>query len=162
MILSKSILIFCIHLSCCSCQVENRRFARQLNNAKRIIAEAKGVIHGEIIEAKRLFESRDPHLSSLCKKICDDEREQSADEQSPCQISQVVDSESTTYSGLCTEQRSKLAEGLTSVEQVTAELEACAALLSARITAARVPARSPSASVSAVEARGRHVSVRVK
>ena len=131
-----------------------------MNNAKRIIAEAKGVIHGEIIEAKRLFESRDPHLSSLCKKICDDEREQSADEQSPCQISQVVDSESTTYSGLCTEQRSKLAEGLTSMEQVTAELEACAALLSARITAARVPASSPS--VSAVEARGRYVSVRVK
>ena len=155
-----SILIFCIHLSFCSCQVENRGFARQLNNAKRIIAEAKGVIHGEIIEAKRLFESRDPHLSSLCKKICDDEREQSADEQSSCQIPQVVDSESTNYSGLCTEQRSKLAEGLTSMEQVTAELEACAALLSARITAARVPASSPS--VSAVEARGRYVSVRVK
>lgn len=41
-----------------SFQAENRSFSRQLSNAKRIIKEAKGVMFGELIEAKRIFDSK--------------------------------------------------------------------------------------------------------
>jgi hypothetical protein len=40
----------------CFIQDENRCFAKQLNHAKRVITEAKGVMFGEIMEAKRQFD----------------------------------------------------------------------------------------------------------